>query len=62
MVKYFCFSYGGKLIPDGITIAEIYDSEAHSAFFGDVSQFVNYLSLSYGVSITDEEQKYLLNL
>lgn len=40
-----------------MTIAEIYDSEAHSAFFGEVSQFVNYLSSSFGVSITTEEQK-----
>ena len=38
-----------------MSIAEIYDSEAHSAFFNDVSQFVSYLSDSYGVSITSEE-------
>ena len=42
-----------------MSIAEIYDSEAHSAFFGDVSQFVDYLSSSFGVSITNEEEKYV---
>jgi hypothetical protein len=51
--------YGNKFVPDGIAIAEIYDSEAHSAFFSDVGQFVNYLSSSYGVSITNEELRYL---
>jgi hypothetical protein len=49
--------YGDKLIPDGMSIAEIYDSEAHSAFFSDVAQYVGYLSSSYGLSITTEELK-----
>ena len=51
--------YGRYLIPDGITISEIYDSEAQSVFFTDSNQFVSYLSSSYGVSITDEEFEYL---
>lgn len=50
--------YGGDLIPDGITIAEIYDTEAHSVFFTDASQLVTYLSSSYGLSITNEELEY----
>lgn len=50
--------YGGYLIPDGITIAEIYDSEAHSVFFTESRQFANYLSSSYGVAITNEELKF----
>lgn len=50
------FRYGNKLIPDGMSIAEIYDSEAHSAFFSDVGEFVNYLSSSLGLSTTNEEQ------
>ena len=48
------------MIPDGISIAEIFDSEAHSSFFTDTVQFVNYLSSSYGVSITDEESQSIL--
>ncbi|CAF0786869.1 unnamed protein product [Brachionus calyciflorus] len=50
--------YGGNLIPDGITIAEIYDTEAHSVFFTDASQLATYLSSSYGLSITNEELDY----
>ena len=38
-----------------MSIAEIYDSEAHSSFFTDSNQLVSYLSSSYGVSITSEE-------
>jgi hypothetical protein len=45
------------MIPDGMTIAEIYDSEAHSAFFTDSYQLAHYLSSSYGVAITNEELK-----
>lgn len=40
-----------------MTIAEIYDTEAHSTFFGDSTQFVNYLSSSLGVTLTSEELK-----
>jgi hypothetical protein len=45
------------MVPDGMTIAEIYDSEAHSVFFTDSYQFANYLSSSYGLAITNEELK-----
>ncbi|RNA42532.1 hypothetical protein BpHYR1_011154 [Brachionus plicatilis] len=50
--------YGGYLIPDGVTIAEIYDTEAHSVFFTDANQLVTYLSSSYGQTITNEELDY----
>lgn len=50
--------YGGYLIPDGVTISEIYDTEAHSVFFTDANQLVTYLSSSYGQTITNEELNY----
>lgn len=55
LIKRVFTRYGGYLIPDGITISEIYDSEAHSTFFTDSDRFVSYLSASYGVSLTSEE-------
>ena len=47
--------YGSHLVPDGMSIAEIYDSEAHSIFFTDMNQYLNYFSSSLGVSATNEE-------
>jgi hypothetical protein len=47
--------YGKYLVPDGMLISEIYDSEAQSIFFTDANQYVTYLSSSYGVAVTNEE-------
>jgi len=57
LIFIFPIRYGNHLIPDGISISEIYDSEAHSVFFSDASQFTSYLSSSYGVTVTNEEMK-----
>lgn len=38
-----------------MSVSEIYDSEAYSMFFTDVRQFLNYFTMNFGVSITNEE-------